>query len=276
MDCSLQAKYKYEDGLPQKNNAKTIFGKIIHESLQYLYDSGGDVKGATGMFMRKWGDPAKAGHIIDYWPKYTSFGTLMGKGREILQNVSDSHRWQDFTVLATEHPFLVPLGDHELTGFVDLLGIEKSGTGTELLKIIDFKTAAKAPNLGALALDVQLTSYSYAARQPEFWLGVEGNPKFPPIANGEWWLSMTQGMAHRAIWWGVWIGRQIDAGPRTEKDFQRLYRVCTEIEKSITAGIAVPKIGEHCVICDYQAECALEIPVALRQTEDKTDPNRWI
>jgi hypothetical protein len=277
MECSLQAKYKYEDGLPSKRNAKTVFGSIVHESLQYYYESRGDESGAIKMFMSKWGHPEKAGHVIDYWPRYTSFDGLMKKGKEVIKYVHQSHRWQDFTVLATEHPFLVPFGPtHELTGFVDLVGIEKSGTGTELLKIIDFKTASKAPSIGELALDPQLTTYSYAATRPEFWLGVEGDPRFPAIDNGEWWLTMTKGMPHRAIWWGVWVGRQIDAGPRTQKDFERLYRVCTEIQKAKDADVFMPKIGSACTFCDYKNECALEIPVAIAQTEDKTDPNRWI
>jgi hypothetical protein len=250
MECQLAAKYKYEDNLPRKVNAKMVFGSIIHVCLQHYYESRGDHAGADRMFCRMWANPAKAGYPIDYWPKYTSFGTLMGKGRDILRYVHDTHRWQDFVVLATEAKFLVPIGEFELTGFIDLLGIEKSGTGTELLKIIDFKTASKSPNLSQLALDVQLTVYDYAVSQREFWVGVEGNPEYPGLENGEWlWETVGKSIAHRCIWWGVWTQRQIDAGPRNKRDHERLYRVMTEIEKSIKAGVAVPKIGEACNWC---------------------------
>lgn len=277
MDCPLAAKYRYEDNLPRRQNAKTVFGTIIHECLQYYYESRGDYDGALRMFKWKWAAPDKAGHPIDYWPKYTTFGSLMGKGIEIIGYVHESHRWQDFTVLGTEIGFLVPIGEHELTGYIDLLGLEKSGTGTELLKVIDYKTASRSPSIAQLSLDVQLTAYDYAVSQREFWTGVDGNPEFCGIDNGEyWWEMVGRHTPHRCIWWGVWVGKQIDAGPRTRKDHERLYRVMTEIEKSIKAGVAVPKIGEACSWCDFQEPCALEIPVAIAQTTDATDPTRWI
>jgi RecB family exonuclease len=276
MECQLAAKYRYEDNLPRKANAKMVFGTVIHACLQHYYESRGNWDEADKMFRRIWSDPAKAGYPIDYWPKHTSFGSLMGKGRDILRAVHDGHRWQDFTVLGTEIPFLVPIGEHELTGYIDLLGIERSGTGKELLKIIDFKTASKPPTFAQLALDVQFTSYAYAVSQHEFWVGVDGDAKFAGIDNGEWLWQTVSTMKRRCIWWGLWSAKQIDAGPRTEKDFQRLYRVMTEIEKSINAGVAVPKIGEACDWCDYQEPCALEIPVAIAQVTDRSDPNRWV
>lgn len=277
MECQLAAKYRYEDNLPRRQNAKAVFGTIIHVCLQYYYESRGDWDGSDKMFRRIWADPAKNGYPIDYWPKYTSFGSLMGKGRDILRYVHETHRWQDFTVLGTEIPFLVPMGDHELTGYIDLLGIEKSGTGTELLKIIDYKTNSKNPTYAQLGLDVQLTVYDYAVGQREFWTGIDGDPRYPGVDNGEWlWSTVGSTMKRRCIWWGVWTGKQIDAGPRTERDYQRVYRVMTEIQKSINAGVAVPKIGEACEWCDFRDPCALEIPVAIKQVTDQSDPNRWI
>lgn len=276
MDCSLQAKYKYEDGLPTRSNAKTVFGSVVHVALQHLYDSGGDLEGARKRFGAMWANPDKYGYHIDWWPKYSSFDTLMKKGRDQIKAMHDSHRWQSFVVLGTEVPFLVPFGDHELTGFIDLLGIEKSGTGVETLKVIDYKTAAKIPTLAELALDPQLSTYLYAVKQHEFWTGVEGDPRFPGIDNGEWWWSMTRSMNTRAIWWSVMHNRQIDSGPRTEADFQRLYRVACEIDQATKAGIHVPRIGHACDWCDFVDHCRMEIPVALQQAGDKTDPNRWI
>lgn len=277
MNCSLQAKYRYEDNLPRRNSAHAVFGTIVHRALQNYYDTRGDYEGSVRMFTRMWADPAKAGHPIDVWPPNISYGTLMTRGKEILKKVHASHRWQDFTVISTEQKFLVPFGRHELTGFIDLLGLQKSGTGVEQLQIVDFKTSTRNPSFAQLALDVQFTVYMYAVTQQEFWVGVEGNPDFPGLENGSWlWETVGKNITTRAIWWGVHTGKQIDAGPRTQYDFERLYRVADEIEKSINAGIAVPKIGEACQWCDFQEPCALEIPVAISQLTDKNDPNRWI
>lgn len=277
MECQLAAKYHYEDNLPRKSNAKAVFGSIIHEALQYYYDSRGDYDGALRKFIWAWANPDKAGHHIDYWPKFTSFGGLMSKGKDIIAYVHDSHRWQDFTVVGTEIKFLVPFGRHELTGFIDLLGIEKSGTGTELLKVIDYKTASKNPSFAQLGLDVQLTAYDYAVSQKAFWVGVDGNPEYPGVANGEWlWETVGRDITRRCIWWGVWTQKQIDAGPRTQRDYERLYRVCDEIEKATKAQVYVPKIGEACTYCDFQDSCALQIPTALEQLNDPNDEARWI
>jgi len=277
MECQLQAKYRYEDNLPRRQNAAASFGTIAHKAIQTYYESGGDYERAVKTFKGLWANPARAGVEPEYWPKRTSFGSYMGRGLEMLKQLHASHAWQTFHLIACEQPFLVPFGKYELTGFIDLLGVEKSGTGTELLKIIDFKTSSRTPSTAALALDVQFTTYHYAVNQREFWVGVEGNPEFNGIVNGEWlWETIGRDMQKRCIWWALNSGRQIDAGPRVERDHQRLYRVCSEIEKSIDAGVAVPKIGEACNWCDFQEPCALEIPVSINALSDKTDTNRWI
>ena len=277
MECQLAAKYRYEDNLPRRQNAKASFGTIIHEAIALYYESGGDLGKAKKRFGYKWANPNKSGVEPDYWPKYTSFGSLMAKGMEILDHLHEHHRWQIFTLIGTEIPFLVPFGEHELTGFVDLVGTEKSGTGNELLKITDFKSNSREPSMAALALDIQFTVYAYAVSQREFWIGVEGNPEFRGLENGEWlWETIGRDMPKRCIWYALWTGKQIDAGPRLRKDFERLYRVCSEIEKSTKAGVAVPKIGDACTWCDFTEPCALEIPVAIGQVADKTDPARWI
>lgn len=276
MRCSLHAKFRYVDKLPTRQNAKASFGTIIHLALAYYYESRGDHDGAVTMFKDLWVHPEKAGVEPDYWPKGTSFGSLMGKGVEILRQINEKHKWHNYNLIGTEIPFLVPFGRHELTGFIDLLGTERSGTGRELLTITDHKTNGRAPLIADLALDIQFTSYAWATYQKEFWTGAK-DPQFPGLANGEWlWETVGKSMDRRCIWNHLYGPRQIDAGPRVTTDFQRLYRVCDEIEKAINLDVAVPTIGESCQWCDFQEACTLDIPVAISATTDKSDPTRWI
>lgn len=276
MSCSLAASYKYEHKLPTRQNGKVAFGKIIHIALAYYYDSRGDHAGALAKFKGLWARPERVGITIDYWPKLTSFDRLMGKGIEIINQVHETHKWKTFTLIGTEIPFLVPFGDHELTGYVDLLGLDRSGTGKELLTITDHKTATKKPSIAELALDVQFTVYLYATYQREFWVGGMA-PEFPGLPNGEWlWETVGKMADRRSVWNHLWTQNQIDAGPRTVGDFERLYRVCTEIEKAVNLGVAVPTIGSSCTWCDYQEPCELEIPVSIAAKTDKTDATRWI
>lgn len=277
MECSLAARYRYSERLPRRQSGAASFGTVVHHALQTYYDSRGNKDLALKTFKQNWFRPERLGVAPDYYPPRTSFAQYRQRGIEMIERVHEEHRWQGFTVVATEQPFLVPFGEHELTGFIDLIGIEKSGTGTELLQIIDFKTSSKIPSPAALALDVQFTCYAYAVSQREFWVGVDGDPKFNGVVNGEWlWETVAKSMPVRCIWWALYNGRRIDAGPRVEADYGRLYRVCAEVEKADRMGIAVPKIGEACNLCDYQEMCSLSIPQPIERLNDPTDPNRWI
>jgi hypothetical protein len=273
MECPLRAHYHYDLALPATPmfEASSYYGQCVHESLDYYYRSCGDLDGAVSRFKMAW---AKA---PGGYPKRTSFESYRTRGIEALQKAHLNHRWQTFVYFASEHRFLVPFGRHQLTGVVDLLGTERSGTGTEILKVVDHKTATKLPTLTELALNSQFTVYLWAVKQPDFWTGIKGNPSYPPINSGAWYYdTVAKMMPARGIWHQVGTGREIDVGPRTERDFARLYRVCCEIEKAVNANVHVPKIGPGCEYCDYQAECELEIPVSIAAANNPDDQERWV
>lgn len=273
MNCPLAAYYRYQELLPSTANGKTVFGTVMHAALEY-YNLTGDWDGAVTKFKKDWLDPPTE---PAWWPRSTSYASLRKRGLEILDAVKIHYRFQDRVVLGAEIPFLVPFGEHQLTGFIDVLETRKSGTGAELLTCSDYKTAARQPTTSELALDVQLTVYIYAISQKEFWTGFPGNPDFPGLENGEWlWETIGRDMPKRAIWFSLWNGKELDAGPRTDDDFGRLYRLCEQIDRAVQADVYVPKIGEHCSICDYAEPCSMEIPVAISNLTDDDDPDRWI
>jgi hypothetical protein len=271
MNCPLAAHYHYDEGLPSRPNSKTVFGSVIHAVLE-LYNLTGDYDGAVAKFKQDWLNPPQQ---IDRWARSTSYVSLRAKGLEILESVKDHYRFQDRRVIGAEIPFLVPFGDHELTGFVDLVETQRSGTGTEILKVVDYKSSSRTPTAADLALDVQFSVYMKAVSAREFWVG--NGPGFPGVENGEWlWDTVGRHLAPRGIWFNLWNGKEHDVGPRTDVDFGRLYRLCCEIDKATAAQIWVPKIGTACGICDYVDPCSFEIPIALRALENSDDPNRWI
>lgn len=276
MACSLAAHYRYDANLPRRQNAKASFGTIVHRCLQ-TYNDTGSLDLAVDQFKDLWANPEKAGCAPDYWPKLTSYSSLRAKGLDILRDFHERQRWQTRTVVGTEIPFLVPFGAYELTGFIDLLEVKRSGTGAELLRVVDLKTNTLSPNRAELALDVQFTVYHYASHQPAFWVGVDGDPQFPGLPNGQWlWETVGSCMTRRCIWYHLWSQKEIDAGPRTETDYGRLYRVCEQVERSIDAQVFVPTIGAPCQLCDYVEPCAMEVPVAIDALGDRSDPHRWI
>jgi hypothetical protein len=274
MTCPLAAHYRYDENLPSAGvNGKTVFGSVMHVALE-LYNNTGDYDAAVAKFKADWLKPPVE---PAWWPRSTSYASLRTKGLEILEFVKTHYRFQDRVVLGAEVPFLVPFGDHELHGYIDLVETRRSGTGAELLTVTDYKTASKAPTITELALDIQFTTYIWAVSQREFWVGVKDNPDFPGIENGEWiWETIGRDMPKRAIWFGLWTGKEHDAGPRTDEDFQRLYRLCDEIQRATELEVFVPKIGPACELCDYVEPCAMEIPVAVKALKDEDDDERWI
>lgn len=260
MTCELQAKFAELDRLPQRQGSKATFGTAVHLALEH-YNRTSDVDEAVKLFLDAWEDPGQVlGTDIDVWNRYSTYGGLRQRGMEIIRAYHDRTRFEERTVIAAEHKFLVPFGEHEFTGTLDLLALRKNHRGRELLCIEDFKTTTRRPNTAELALDIQFTVYIYASLQPEFWFG--NGEGYPAIYNAEWWWETLKDIPRRGIWIQLWEGaRDYDAGSRDDKDFGRLYRLCEQIERAITAKVFVPHIGEACGLCDYaNGPCPVEVP----------------
>lgn len=276
MKCPMQAHLHYDLKLDSPtNNAKAVFGTIIHACLEH-YNHTGDVGVAIATFKDLWGNPEKVGAPVEtlWWPKMTSFMSLRTRGIDLLTKFHAQCEWDKRTVVATEHPFLVPFGEHELTGYVDLLEVRLSGKGKQLLRVCDYKTASRRPNMAELALDIQFTVYMWAVQQREFWFG-DGTPDFPSIENAEWAWELYSQLPARAIWVHLWDHRDIDAGPRVDADFLRMYRVCTEIEKADRLQVHVPSIGDACLFCDYKEPCAMQVHIPT-PAELAAQEHAWI
>lgn len=117
------------------------------------------------------------------------------------------------------------------------------------------------------------TIYTFASVQPEFWMGVDGDPDYPGLSNGEFLYGLYKDMPRRAIWWHLWTGKEIDAGPRDEDDYMRLYRLCNEVEKAVERDVFVPRIGEACGLCSFVDQCRISIPSRDQELEDE---EAWI
>jgi hypothetical protein len=120
---------------------------------------------------------------------------------------------------------------------------------------------------------MQFTVYDWAVGCEEFWIG-DGTPEFPGLRDGQALMDRWFDTPHRAIWFHMRGPKEIDAGPREPADFNRMYRVASEIQRATDLEVFVPKVGVACETCDYVKECELEIPVELEVKSD--DPHRWL
>lgn len=258
MECPLQAKFKSIETLPYRQNGKASFGTVIHFCLQQ-YNQGLSIEATVDLFRDLWKNPERLGVEPDYWPKFTSYGQLREKGVEVLTGYHEKVKWESRQVIASEHRFLVPMGDHELEGTVDHIEIKKAGNGRRTFRVVDFKTNSRQPTKVDLRLNIQFTVYCYAAMQPEFWMG-NGTEEYPGIPNGADLYDVITRMPMRGVWYHLWTGKEIDAGERDDGDYMRLYRLITEVEKAVKADVYVPNIGESCIFCDFTANCNITIP----------------
>ncbi len=257
MGCPLQVKFKDTEDRPRKINAKTAFGTCIHDALEY-YNLSGDYSATVARFEQTWNKPELLDAKIDSWPKGSTFGSLRTKGKDILESYHKKNVWDKRDIIAAEHKFCVPIGDHLLSGIVDLIEARPIGKKTELT-IVDYKTAGKRPYGDDLKLDVQFTIYYYASLQPEFWMGYGDG--YPGMEDGEALYQEFLDSPRKVVWHHLWDNKELDAGPRDDEDFMRLYRAVSSVADAISKDVYIPNIsGSTCVWCDYTDLCPVMIP----------------
>jgi CRISPR/Cas system-associated exonuclease Cas4 (RecB family) len=137
MSCPLQARFKEVEQRPSKINAKTTYGTCMHDALEF-YNLSGDITETINRFKATWKDPSLLNAVPDWWPKNTTYGDLLKKGIATLESYHKKNVWDKRDIIAAEHKFCVPIGDHLLNGIVDLIEARPLGKHTEL-SIIDYK-----------------------------------------------------------------------------------------------------------------------------------------
>lgn len=264
--CPLQAKFKYIDHLPTKKSSSMTFGICTHEALKF-YNETGNLERSIEKFHEYWDDPSLLGAEIEIWNKRTNHGSFAKLGPEMLRLYDEKLQYEERVVVGQEHPFLVPMGKHEISGVVDLIEVRKSGRGKDVLRLVDYKTASRKPYADNLKLNTQFTFYIYASMQPEFWFGNPKDPaKYPPICLDEeqlegLWQRYNPRFPRRGIWLHLRDGKELDAGGRDDEDFMRLYRSICEIARAIEHEVYVPCIsGDTCIWCDFVEPCGVRIP----------------
>lgn len=268
-NCQLQAFFNSEYGRQGDQHAKTTFGTIIHYCLE-KFNLDGDLQLAKDRFAFFWDNPEELQKgLTPTTFRGTSYGALRERGPKILDHYAGTLKWEPREVVAVEHKFCVPFGDHTVSGIVDLVEFKASGGGIPILKIVDYKTTSKQPTLAELRLDIQFTIYMYASMQPEFWMGYTEagwHPpmvdKYPPMENGEKLYERFKDVPRRAAWYHLWGSKELDAGDRTDNDFLRLYALLEGVAKAVDHEVFIPSINANsCNWCDFKDICPAVAPV---------------
>lgn len=265
--CSMQAKFKYVDKLPDPSGSAAAFGSCVHLAMEH-FSHNSDRDAAREKFLACWDDPESAGLRIDYWNKRQNAGSLRERGINLLNGYFERFEREDRRIIAVEHAFKVPIGDHEITGYVDLLEYRRSGRGKNTLRTTDYKTGKK-PWSDALRFNIQMTAYYFASLQPEFWIGYPGEPDFPGMPDGARLYEEFKSQPRQVIWWSLPTDQEIDCGPRNEHDFRRMYLLIDQMEKAIHEEVFVLDIsGDSCGYCPFTDVCGLDVPLAADRMQE--------
>lgn len=145
MDCSLQAKFGYIDKIPQSSGSAAVYGSAVHEAID-SYHKGKTLDEAVEVFRDYMNN-----NEPDYWNRMTSFTSYMDQGPKMIADYIDQRKWSTTDVVASEFRFMVPFGEHQISGIVDILELSHDHS---LMKIVDLKTG-KRPIMDALHLNIQ-------------------------------------------------------------------------------------------------------------------------
>ncbi len=248
--CPLSWKFAKLDELPREQNSALTFGTILHDVVLWL-ETTRDVESAVARFQELWEDPAKLdpGLVIESWIKGHSYPKLHDDGVRIIRNWWGIIQWEADVVLAREHHFIVPFGDHELEGTLDKLVLRYDPkTDEDIVVISDYKTNAKQPTYNYLHHHLQFTMYAKASTSPEFWT----------MEHGESYYERTKNLRRFGEWVHLRGPARMNAGERTELHYQRLKYAIDAFAASVALRIFVPNItGESCAWCSFRKVCGL-------------------
>lgn len=203
--------------------------------------------------------------VPDYWNRRTKYTTFKDLGQTMIREYAATYKWTEHVTLATEFRFMIPFGEHELSGIVDHM---YTNHNMDRLYLSDFKTGAK-PNLDTLHLDIQMTSYWYASYQKEFWCGYPGEEeKYTGLENGEELYEIFRDVPRTVYWYDLRKNQAVDVGPRGDFDVARMYRLVEQIARAVEFEVFVPNISaESCYFCDHKDICPVytppPVPVAI-------------
>lgn len=257
MRCPLQYRWMHIDKLPREVGGSSVFGSVIHDCVLHM-ETSGDLNAAIRRFEKAWMDPTilDPEYVIDYFERGRSWRKFAVLGPKILSDWWSIIQWDTDLTLAREYTFDVPIGaGHRLTGTIDVVKVRyRADIDQYVLLISDYKTNAKTPTYDYLDEDLQFSAYAYASLQEEFWLGL-----FPhDPAHARKLMSQYQDLPRYGEWVQLQGPKRMDAGPRTERHFNRLVMAVNALCESVAMRIFVPTIsGEACRFCEYRSQCGL-------------------
>ncbi len=272
--CALRASFIYVDKMDRYSvGSSAHFGTCVHLALENFHN-GVDLDSCIQIFRDAYDEIEP-----DYYNQRTSRSRFLDMGPKMISDYADSVSWEDHITLGSEFRFMVPFGSHTISGIVDHLHVSSNG---KTVYVDDLKTG-KRPNMDSLHLDLQMTSYDWAIRQREFWVGVESDdPDWPDkycgLSNGDELFEKYKDAEIVVRWVDLKKPEFVNVGKRDEFDYARLYRMMEMIDRAVETKTFVPCISaDTCKFCEFKDICPVWVdpPVRVSDFEESTGKEEW-
>ena len=224
-----------------------VLGSVWHFAVDVYEHYDHDIDLAKRTFVYYWDTPEAIGTHIDFWHKGTSKTNLRKRGIAMLQTYHELAPWRQGRLIGTEIEFLVPIGDHQLRGFIDKLWYRP---GQKRIEVIDFKTGSYVPK--KLRHNIQFSAYCYATMRPELWENIpgfeDGYERFKGWKRSGWWYHARN-------------NKMFNAGTRDVADYKRLRLAIEQLAGAVEHEVYPLDIsGENCGWCPYATSvCGSEV-----------------
>lgn len=236
LTCPLKYKYQAIDKIRTPQSPEQAFGSLIHRTLKYAHSA------------TEKGYPKKEA-VVDYFsqnwdqesfPKEVSERGFFEEGLLMLgkymDNISDEEKKRS---IATEHRFIVKVGDHTLGGAIDR--IDRTDSGFE---IVDYKTSRKIPPQKEIDNDLQLSIYlrAFITQWPSLFERIGDTAK----------ITLSLEYLRHSLRLST---------TRTPDDLKKIdadiLQIIDQVQAAEKQGNFEPHLNPLCDWCDYQKICPL-------------------
>lgn len=244
--CPALHKFKHIDhleppqpkvGRPSKNSILELYDEALHKTIGYIFNRVQDgFYPSEANLGKQWGNvwikPRSVNEDIRF--RHTSWRDTHNRKREQgwkrLKDVWAYYKEHDGTPIMVNTYYEVPIGEHILTGTIDLVRVERNENGREEIVMTEFVTDERNAPFLHIKRDWRVTAASYAFRK------------------------MMNVSEQKIVYHGIISGRIFNTG-RQEDDYAQLEYLIDSIQHMRKHEIAYPVFNERCVTCPYQKFC---------------------
>lgn len=224
--CPKKYQFQYLDKVRVPKKPELFFGSLIHEVVQMALKKDPilpPIEELLAFYKSKWQEEVFSS--ADEAKQYFAWGENM------IRHFHNSHKPGLRNIVAIEKRFLIPLGDHQLSGMIDR--VDKLPFGA--FEVIDYKTSKQLPSKDNLDRDKQLCIYHLAVEN--LW------PEAKDIRLTLYFLKHNSQMTTQ---------RRPD---EIEEIKKHIIETAGKIEKETDFP---PKINAFCDWCEYGNLCPLQ------------------